>query len=446
MAISWMKKDICTYEGILAAPLEIDERSIFFKDYGSIIYRSQFRRLSNKTQVFLNPYVDFPRTRLTHSIEVEQIGRELSRYFTKLVINKISTLSDSDKESFGKHFEDLVAAACLAHDLGQAPFGHRGEQTLQELMANEKTIKQQDYFEANKQNIRILIGTEGRKPYGVSCELIESIMKYNSSIFNQNNNKYPGYYSHESQVINLIQKCTSIRHPACYIMEVSDDISYISSDIQDALKLKLISTDQIREEFKSIKFPEQQGNLNIHNWDEALKDCTDNDFTKITSLLIKCMLETVKRTLENFFKMWAARDNITDLPQKMYDYFQAGDCELNLLYFGEGEPFKKLKKSIYRDYLLQDKEIARSELLAKKVLTDLWSIMVQELTDENFEKTDFFKIIPNYVQKNIMNAHRTSQFQEQKFQYLSDYLSGMTDRYAIFLWTQIFDPTKLKFM
>ncbi|MDI1351191.1 MAG: dNTP triphosphohydrolase [bacterium] len=451
MPIDWMKKDICTYKEIISSSLELKERAAFLKDYGSIIYRSQFRRLSNKTQVFLNPKVDFPRTRLTHSIEVEQVGRELARFFANLVIEKIDLPLD-EHSSFKSDFEDLVAAACLAHDLGQAPFGHRGEKTLSQLMEKENGINKQDYFEANKQNIRILIGNEGRKPYGVTCALIDSIMKYKSSIFQSVSNKYPGCYSHESRIIKRLgmESTLNFRNPACYIMEAADDIAYISSDLQDALKLNLINDKQAGELLSGVFLPDDQEDINIRSWNDVLKNCAHHkDYGKVTSLLIKAMLSTVKSTIKSFFELWCAKESIDKLPEKMDVFFKSGSSDLNILYFGEkGAKFKELKSKIYNDHMLKNEEIARNEFLAKKVITDLWDVMKESLIcSENYENSDFFKMVPKYVQQNIKNAHSDAEsFKEQKFQYLSDYISGMTDRYAVFLWSQLFDPSNLRFI
>ncbi|HAU1271853.1 TPA: hypothetical protein F8S01_09970 [Legionella pneumophila] len=127
-------------------------------------------------------------------------------------------------------------------------------------------------------------------------------------------------------------------------------------------------------------------------------------------------------------------------------YFKAGDCDLNILYFGAGKIYLSLKKDIYKNYILKAPEIARTELLAKKVIEDLWEIMESQLLSPKYNSTDLFKIIPEYVQRNISKAHRNENFEEQKYNYISDYISGMTDRYAIFMWEQIFDPKMLKFI
>ena len=446
MTISWMKEDICTYKGIISPLKEVNGRSPFLKDYGSIIYRSQFRRLSNKTQVFLNPSVDFPRTRLTHSIEVEQISKEISRCLVSLILEKFKM---EDENSFAQNFEDLVCASCLAHDLGQAPFGHKGENTLFEIMKKITDINNpRDYFEANKQNVRILVGNDGRRPYGVSCALIDSIMKYKSSYFGQND-KHPNFYSHEAKIIeNLnIQSTLNIRHPACYIMEAADDIAYISSDLQDALKLNLISSNTVEKLLKDIPFPEHTNNFELKSWSEVLDYCEEKkELTKITSFLIKSMLEVVKINLKDLFENIEKNENIENLPKRMNSYLHNADCDLNILYFESGRNFKRFKKSIYKDYILKDKEIGRNEFLAEKVITELWDVLCEHLINRDYTKSDIFKLIPDHVQRNIQRAHENNKhYQSQKYQYLADYISGMTDRYAVYLWSQLFNPTQLGF-
>lgn len=404
-----MKKDICTYKGICSPLKVLDERPTFLQDYGSIIYRSQFRRLSNKTQVFLNPSIDFPRTRLTHSIEVEQVSKEITRYFITLVNRKFEL--NEDKLDFSKDFEDLVCAACLAHDLGQAPFGHKGEATLYNLMNENDNIQKQDCFEANKQNIRILVGSDGRRPYGVSCALIDSIMKYKSGFFEDKKKKYPGCYTHEKKIIEClnIESTLNIRHPVCYIMEAADDISYISSDLQDAIKLKLVSLESIRNLLAKIPFPENNHNLHLRSWDDVIDYCDDKkDFTKITSFLIKSMLKILKNNLDNLFDNITTNENLDNLPERMHTFLVEANCDLNFLYYGNGQNFKQLKEDVY-DFILKDKEIGRNEFLAEKVIKELWSLLCLELIENDYKKSDVFKFIPEHVQHNITRAHENKK-------------------------------------
>ncbi|HHU0122979.1 TPA: dGTP triphosphohydrolase, partial [Legionella pneumophila] len=405
MAISWMNSNICTFEGISRRTDVNHERSEYLVDYGTIIHKSQFRRLSNKAQVYLNPFIDYPRTRLTHSVEVEQIGRELSRFFVSKIVEKFDLKNES---SFEKDFEDLVATLCLAHDIGQAPFGHRGEEVLHELM-KKKDVEESNCFEANKQNIRLLLGNESRKPYEVTCALIDGIMKYKSSTFKQKS-KYPGYYEFERiplEKLFSISKTQNLRHPSCYIMEAADDIAYISSDLQDALKLNLMSKENVLSVFTEINLPESLYHLDKKNWVDFIYHSFDTDnFGVLSSLLIKAMIQNTKNNLGNFLENCCKNEDINDLPKLLDRYFKAGDCDLNILYFGAGKIYLSLKKDIYKNYILKAPEIARTELLAKKVIEDLWEIMESQLLSPKYNSTDLFKIIPEYVQRNISKAHR----------------------------------------
>ena len=443
-----MNHNVCSYRSIKSNDDFLDERTPFLKDFGTIIYKSQFRRLSNKTQVFLNPEYDFPRTRLTHSIEVEQISREVSRYFAKKIQESFNFETDAEKSCFPGFFEDLVAAVSLSHDIGQAPFGHRGEKTLYNLMKDIKHIDKQDYFEANKQNVRLLLGNRSRKPYGVTCALLDSVMKYKSRSF-EGKSKYPGYYSFEEKIISQIKRSTSkeYRNPACYIMEASDDMAYISSDFQDALKLSLIGIDNAISILEDIDLPTYKSDLEKSSWKEFFSVAFEKDnFEIITTLLIRVMLESVKKNIDYFVDNLSSGIHINDLPMLMDKFFSSDNCELNILYFGYGKQFRLVKDSIYNKHILANKEIARNELLAKKVIEDLWSIMEEQLICDKYSDSDFFKIIPEHVQNNIKLAHEDKEiFQKQKYQFLADYISGMTDQYAIYIWNQLFNPSSLKF-
>ena len=348
MSITWMCDKLCSYEGIDIDVGEVKERPPFLKDYGAIIHRYGFRRLSNKTQVYLNPLNDFPRTRLTHSVEVEQIGRELSRYFSESMWENLSFPNDCsfNEHEFKTNFEDLVAASCLAHDIGQAPFGHKGEQTLNSLMSQEKVDKI-NCFEANKQNVRVLLGCKARKPYGVSCALVDAVMKYKSSTFHKKS-KYPGHYSFESKIIDRVVSLTcteGVRHPVCYLMEAADDIAYITSDLQDSLKINLIGKEDIYNILKDVDFPNDLPDVEIKSWKELIDYAfSTGDFDKLTSSLLKLMLKAVKSNIKHLFNNHS-KGGINDLPAIMHDFFSVDNCSLNILYFGYGGIYEKIKRN-----------------------------------------------------------------------------------------------------
>jgi len=132
---------------------------------------------------------------------------------------------------------------CLAHDIGQAPFGHKGESTLPLLTKQQTGVK----FEANKQNVRLLVGSPARKPLEVTCTLVDDIMKYKDK--SEFPDKGGGFYPSEKSIVEDIVKETGTgnesRHPACYLMEAADDIAYLAGDTEDALKMEVLKPDHL---------------------------------------------------------------------------------------------------------------------------------------------------------------------------------------------------------
>ena len=173
-----------------------DYRTPFQIDRDRIIHSSEFRRLQGKTQVFLPGEYDFYRTRLTHSIEVSQIGRSICAY-----------LFESNKELFNKNFfidPDLVESACLAHDLGHPPFGHAGERTLHNLM------KPYGGFEGNAQTLRLITEIfyrtdEDRRGLNPTRAFIDSILKYKSLYSDLDNPE--NHFIYDYQWIMRLSSC-----------------------------------------------------------------------------------------------------------------------------------------------------------------------------------------------------------------------------------------------
>ena len=219
-----------------------DYRSVFQINRDRIIYTSAFRRLQNKTQVFLSGDYDFYRTRLTHSIEVSQIGRS------------ICTFLQSRSPFLSKDFfidADLVEAACLAHDLGHPPFGHSGERTLNTLMKNYGG------FEGNAQTLRMLTETifsnsgTGMNP----CRaFLDGVLKYktlhaelqdpeNHFVYNQQE-RYLGFvYGDQAFPVELTAgKCRDkFRSIECEIMDWADDTAYSLNDLMDGINAGFIT-------------------------------------------------------------------------------------------------------------------------------------------------------------------------------------------------------------
>ena len=224
-----------------------DYRTPFQIDRDRIIHTSAFRRLQNKTQVFFSGEYDFYRTRLTHSIEVAQIGRS--------ICNRVNKVSPFLSRRF--HIDpDLVEAACLSHDIGHPPFGHTGERTLHRLM------RPYGGFEGNAQTLRILTRilfgpNRGMNP---TRALIDGVLKYKTLYGEVPNQKNHFLYEEQKGVIDFIsgdtpfpnelspgQERNRFRSIECQIMDWADDTAYSLNDIADGIHAGFITSDQVRK-------------------------------------------------------------------------------------------------------------------------------------------------------------------------------------------------------
>lgn len=189
---------------------EPEYRTCFQRDRDRILHTTAFRRLEYKTQVFINYEGDYYRTRLTHTLEVTQIGRTLAR-------------------AMGAN-EDLVESICMAHDLGHPPFGHSGEHTLNQLMAGYGG------FNHNHQSYRIVTDIEQRYPQfpglNLSWEVLEGIVKHET----------------EYDKTDALEFDSHLRgHLEAQITNVADELAYTSHDLDDGLRSGMITTDMLGE-------------------------------------------------------------------------------------------------------------------------------------------------------------------------------------------------------
>lgn len=426
----------------------VKERNAFLRGYGAIVHSSQLRRLSHKTQVHLNPNFDYVRTRLTHSLEVSQIGRQLARMFTThLNINEYENNSISG--DFKRDFEELTATACLAHDIGQAPFGHAGEKKLNEIMK-----KYEMEFDANKQNVRLLLGSDARSPFDVPYCLVDAVMKYkNKDVFKKKNG---ALYVHEKDKIDKILKETglsNVRHPSCYLMEAADDIAYICGDIEDAIKHRLIPQNSLIDLLRSFPVLGEEYTIETNlNW----KNIVEENWTKpnvITNHLIKVLISHCDDILKaaDIFS-----GEIEGLPQRLHDKIEEichPDETHNLLYCdvngsNTGKDIQKLKSSIYFDYILKSERVIEAEYFSEKMIGNLFDefMNLKGLDKKMIGKNKLFGILPDHVKSKVetyLDQHETIK-EEDLARLVCDYISGMTDRYAIFFWEKTNSPQSLK--
>ena len=288
--------DVETYE----RERKTDYRSAFQIDRDRIIHAQAFRKLQSKTQVFLSGEYDFYRTRLTHSIEVAQIGRSICHY-----LQTQGGLLKSDFFIDG----DLVEGVCLAHDLGHPPFGHSGERTLQELMVKWGG------FEGNAQTLHLLTKTmiqnetsvRGMQP---TRALLDGVLKY-KKLFSEFPTPPPNHFLYDPQAaerefvlgsnipteLQQAEKLNAFKSIECQVMDWADDAAYSLNDIVDGVKAGFLTREKIESwaAGEAIDAPRQQ--LLDELFDAIHADRLESVFSqKIGAFITACRL----RTRDNF--------------------------------------------------------------------------------------------------------------------------------------------------
>ena len=277
-------------KGRLYSDTQNSYRTPFQRDRDRIIHCASFRRLKHKTQVFVNTEGDHYRTRITHSIEVAQIARTISKYF---MLN-----------------DDLAETLSLAHDLGHTPFGHAGERALNECMLDCGG------FDHNLQTLRIVMFLEHKylkfKGLNLTIETLDGLLKHNGPLVNKSK------MNRLISIKNFKNKINFNQYPSleAQISSLSDDIAYNNHDIQDGIKAKLFSfkdlieLDFFNEIYKSNKHNLKRKNLDILIY-QIIRDSID--------LMVK---DLINNTIKNIQKYKRKKSKYFDIPNnKRLDRF-----------------------------------------------------------------------------------------------------------------------------
>lgn len=263
-----------------------DNRSGFQRDYDRLIFSSAFRRLQNKTQVFPLPGTAFVHNRLTHSLEVASVGRSLGKMVGEKIGARYKGSNEDAYEFYKYELANVIAAACLAHDIGNPAFGHSGEKAISSFFIDnenkvidgailrsffsEKEWSDLCSFEGNANAIRILTHSfRGRFSggFGLTYTTIASILKYpcESDAVDKGwkHRKKWGFFQSEKELIEKLalevglikessQPLVYKRHPFVYLVEAADDICYSIVDMEDAHRLGILKEEEIREAFLGV--------------------------------------------------------------------------------------------------------------------------------------------------------------------------------------------------
>ncbi|WP_299706631.1 dGTP triphosphohydrolase [uncultured Pontibacter sp.] len=280
-------------------------RGEFQRDYDRIVFSSAFRRLQNKTQVMPMPESDFVHTRLTHSLEASVVGRSLGRIVGKSILERHPELT-GEKNIQEADFGDIVAAACLAHDIGNPPFGHSGEDAISAYFQSDEAqpflhnltdtqLADLHRFEGNAAGFRVLTYTypaHCNLPGGLSLTYttLATFTKYPKESLpliagtRDTSEKKYGFFQTEkawfntiAQELGLLKKGTDDqvffhRHPLAFLVEAADDICYRIIDFEDGLKLGLVPHQQGIALLRQIlgDAPDRVSTLTFFDWREEI--------------------------------------------------------------------------------------------------------------------------------------------------------------------------------
>ncbi len=347
---------------------ECSFRSAFQRDRDRIIHSEAFRRLEYKTQVFVNHEGDYYRTRLTHTLEVAQISRGVAR---TLRLN-----------------EDLAEAIALSHDLGHTPFGHAGETTLNELMADEGG------FEHNRQSLRVVTLLERRYPewlgLNLSYEVREGIVTHTSEYDKPDARGFEsdGYPTLEAQIINVV-----------------DEIAYMNHDLDDGLQSGMLTFEGLKdvplwnETFEEVKRDYPDARPKIQKF---------RAISRLIHMLVGDLQDETKKRIESnniktFADVGKRGNNIVSFSEPMH----ARTREL----------INYLFTNLYRHF-----RVVRMADKAHRVLVDLFNAYLADT-----------KVLPPSLHAEIEKNGKAKR-------YVCDYIAGMTDRFALSEHKKLFDP------
>lgn len=405
-----------------------DNRNEFQRDYDRLIFSSSFRRLQNKTQVFPLPGSIFVHNRLTHSLEVACVGRSLGNRIARNI-----NCQNPNIEEIGS----IVSAACLAHDLGNPPFGHSGERAIGSFFSEghgkclATSLTDEEWsditlFEGNANAFRLLTHQfNGRRKggYVLTYSTLASIVKYPYPSTEAKSKAKFGYFKSEADSYNTIAQELGIerdpndpqrymRHPLVFLVEAADDICYQIMDIEDAYKLRILSLDHAIELLMGFIKPEKRDRLRLA---QIVSD-PNEQIAYLRSTAIGSLIDACANTfLENEDKILSGHLNkplIKLIPDNIKNAYEV--CSQTAV------------ESIYRSPMVLDIELA-----GYKIISTLLEEFTQAIISPTcaYSKQLLNRIPPQY--------EITSPEIYGRIQAILDYISGMTDVYALDLYRKI---------
>ncbi|WP_223609321.1 deoxyguanosinetriphosphate triphosphohydrolase [Chryseobacterium sp. OSA05B] len=421
-------------------------RTDFQRDFDRIIFSSAFRRLQNKTQVFPLPGSVFVHNRLTHSLEVSSVGRSLGSIIGEFIFDAYKNELTEDSKNFYLHnLGNVIAAACLCHDVGNPAFGHSGEDAIASYFErNEKDLKQKFNekewadlvnFEGNANAIRVLAQRQQGKDEGgiqLTFSTLASIAKYPCEAVAKKkgiiHRKKFGFFQNEKAIFLEIAKATNLileneepyifkRHPFVWLVEAADDICYNIIDMEDAHRLGIVSTADCENLFFELIKSESSDMDKVKNKLASIS----NENEKISYLRAKAINALINKSLEIY------KHNFETILQ--------GNLDNGLLdiYKSENRALQDIEAfSIEKIY--NHKAVVEIENAGYNVMYELLDHFIPSILKPEDERKSYDKKALKLLPRQFVYEEGTDY---QKVLGVIDFVSGMTDNFATDLYRKI---------
>jgi len=418
-------------------------RSQFQRDYDRIIFSSPFRRLQNKTQVFPLPGAVFVHNRLTHSLEVSCVGRSLGNMVSSFIKEKNELENPVVLNDLGS----IVAASCLAHDLGNPPFGHSGEDAISSFFVKntalglQQILEEQEFndfthFEGNANAFRLLTNTfTGRRRGGfaLTYSTLATVLKYpcTSNALVKGNSPYEKYGVFKADLktmqkvldelgLKKIQNDEIVyaRHPLVFLMEAADDICYQIIDLEDAHRLSILTGEQTKDLMMNFFDPVEDA-LVIKEI-ESLYSQIDDVNEQINILRSR----VINRLIEGCVKVF--QEHYQDIMN--CNYFSS------LIYDLSGSLKKAIDevKAVSAKKIYQHRSVVEVQVGGYRVL----GALLEEFTEAVlYPRREYSKMLLRLLPDQLRLDSECSPY--EKVLSIVDFVAGMTDIYALELFRKI---------
>jgi dGTPase len=441
-----------------------DNRSKYQRDFDKLVFYSGFRRLQNKTQVFPLPKVAFVHNRLTHSFEVASVGRSLGKLVGERIVKDIK-LDESSQIFYKYELPNVIAAGCLAHDIGNPPFGHSGEKAIAKyFIDNQNTIIDVDKnnnnktlrtyfdeaywtdliaFEGNANGFRILTNNFNKKNEGglnLTLTTLASTLKYPCSSLQIDDSKINSkkYNYFQSEISTFQEVCSKtnmkldksnpksyFRHPFTILVEAADDICNAIIDLEDAHRIGILSYDTVSGLLTKLINCVVKENVHLNDNARIQEPKDHNEYLSnlrtaaIDILTVKCAAFFDEYKAEIIAGKW------NDEKCTLFDLVASRCDEVK-------EIQKESKSNIYNH-----NKVIKIELTGYKILYDLLNLFIPAVLRKKEKRTHKDEKIVSLIPDQFQPDKDKEPKDYLKVMSVLDFISGMTDLYAIQLYRDL---------